>query len=131
MKIKLTLLTIFTLVACTLIGNTPSCELSYNTMANAMHSLCSNNEIEVIINDSNYKQGDTYTINVYYLNTLYASKTTNSLNATIAAPIFWRDNNLVVEVEKHNALSRDFVGLPQIIIATEVRFPAELLVLEI
>lgn len=128
MKIKLTLLAIFTFITYSIIGNIPY-ELSHNMITNTVH-LCSNNEIEVIINDSNYTQGDIYTITVYHRNSLYSSVTTNSLSANVAAPNFWTDNNLVVEVEKNNALSRDYISL-QIIIATEVRFPTELLILEI
>lgn len=126
MKIKLTLLTIFTLIACSVIGNTPSYELPHNVIANTILS-CSNNEIEVIIDDPSYTQGDTYTINVYHRNTIH-SETTNSLSTTIATPNFW--TTLVVEVEKHNAESRDITDLPRLI-ATEVRFPITIVTVSI
>lgn len=81
------------------------------------------NEIEVIIDDASYTLGDTYTINVYHLGTLYSYETTDSPKTMVNIPHFWRDS-LIVEVEKHPVNARITKGAIKLhVIAQEVFWP--------
>jgi len=119
MKTKLILLGCFTLTSFLMSGNIPLLESS--GIIGIQHTSTSSfydKEVKILLDDSSYKEGDRYTINIYHSGDLFYSKTIRSLSTMTSLPDN-RMDDFVVEVLKYDEERRDFILIKQII-ATEV-----------